>query len=78
MRKVRNLWLDLRIGFGVSSIIINAKACVGTILAARQAWPEPAEVLIFATSASALSIPWMSSQWHVQQCLSQAIGLERV
>jgi len=59
-------------------MIINAKACVGTILAARQAWPEPAEVPIFATSASALTIPWMSSQWHVQQCLNQAVGLEQI
>ena len=46
----------LRVDFGVSSMVINAKACVGTILAARQAWPGPAEVPIFATSASALTI----------------------
>ena len=27
--------VDLRVGFGVWSMIINAKACVGTILAAK-------------------------------------------
>ena len=69
--------VNLRLVFGMLSIIFNAKACVGTILAARQACPEPAEVPIFATSASALLILWMSSQWHVQQCLSQAVGLEQ-